>query len=222
MVRREDADEFPAIAVHGHGCGQAEYQGHEGALTDALADAAILAGAVVLCRIDSHGNAEGNHGLQGQLFDFRRRYEAGNRFRAKGIADRLQDQDAHGNDKELDGHGQAQAQMLPGKGPVKVPVGSGQAQHGKAAAHETQAEHGRYGLGDDQGDGRAGDAPAKGDNEQQGQGDIQERRHDEEIKRRPAVAEGPADAGQEIIAHHGYQAEDDDEHVTIGVVVEDI
>ena len=219
MVRREDADEFPAIAVHGNGCDQAERQGHEGALADALADAAVLAGAVVLGRIDGHGDAEGNHGLQGQLFDFRRRYEAGNGFGSKSIADRLEDQDAHGDDEELDGHGQTQAQVLPGKGPVEGPVGPGQAQHGKTAAHETQAEYGRNGLSDDQGDGRTGDAPAKDDDEQQGQGDVQEGRHDEEIEWSPAVAEGPADTGQEIITHHGHQAEYDDEHIMIGIVV---
>lgn len=221
MNGREQGDDVAAVKVHGHSRCRTEGQGDQGTLADAHTDAVKLTGTVVLRRIDGHGNAEGNHGLQGQLFDFRRRYEAGNRLRSEGVADRLEDQDPHGNDEELNRHGKAQAQVLPGKGPIKLPVRAGQTQHGKPLFHKDKTQDGRHALGDDQGDGRSRYAPAEDDDEQEGQCDVQERRDDEEIKGRPTVPQGPAYAGQEVVSHHGHESQNDDDHVVIGIVIED-
>ena len=89
VLRRKDGNQLLPVKQHSPNSKQAEAQRHEGTLPDTLSDAVVLLSAVILRRVDSHGDAEGNHRLQSQLFNPRRRYEARNGFRAKGIADRL-------------------------------------------------------------------------------------------------------------------------------------
>ena len=149
MVRREDADKFPAIAVHGNGCDQAERQGHEGALADALADAAVLAGAVVLGRIDGHAMPKEIMGCKAScsifVADTKPAMVSGPKvlqtdWRTRMPMEMMRNWTAMGRPRRRCCQAKA----------VEGPVGPGQAQHGKTAAHETQAEYGRNGLSDDQ------------------------------------------------------------------------
>lgn len=89
VLCRKDGNQLLPVKQHGPNGKHAEAQRHEGTLADALADAVVFLSAVILRRVDGHGDTEGNHGLQRQLFNPRRRDEARNGFGAKGIADRL-------------------------------------------------------------------------------------------------------------------------------------
>ena len=93
----------------------------------------------------------------------------------------------------------------------------GQEQPG-AAEDIQDAERHRHALGDDRRHTGTGHAHAQRSDEPEVEDDVEHRREDKEDQRHEAVADGPQQAGAEVIGKHDDDAEVDDDDIAVGVL----
>ncbi|EAU62763.1 conserved hypothetical protein [Stigmatella aurantiaca DW4/3-1] len=124
-VRDEDSQER-ARNRHGHrGDDQRDAAAEQAAPDEDLPDPVQAAGPDVLAGQGGDGHAEGHGGQEGDLIDARGGPERGRRDLAKAIDDAGDEDHADGDERLLNGGGQADAQRLPGDGAQVVEPGPG-------------------------------------------------------------------------------------------------
>ena len=130
----------------------------------------------------------------------------------------LQNDRARRDDTAHEAHGDALAEQLPIEAVLHMEVlFPGQEQPG-AAEDIQDAERHRHALRDDRRHTGTGHAHAQRSDEPEVEDDVEHRREDEEDQRHEAVADGPQQAGAEVIGKHDDDAEVDDDDIAVGVL----
>ena len=182
------------------------------------ADAVGMVRAVVLGDV---GRAGRGHRRQGHI---RKSEELSGRGvsrddqRTEAVDAVLQNDRARRDDAAHEAHGDALAEQLPIEAALHMEVlFPGQEQPG-AAEDIQDAERHRHALRDDRRHTGTGHAHAQHGDEPEVEDDVEHRREDEEDQRHEAVADGPQQAGAEVIGKHDDDAEVDDDDIAVGVL----
>jgi hypothetical protein len=179
-----------------------------GRLHDALPDAVRAAAAEVLGDEHRHRQAERLQQRDGEAVHPGRCRVGRHGVGAEGVEPHLHGQGADRDDRRLEAHRQAEAQVLGEVGPGDPPVRAVHVQHRHPPAHELQAEQDRQRLRHHGGQGGAADAEPQRADEQHHERDVEHAREGEEPQRRPGVADRPDDRGEEVEEHQRAGAEE--------------
>ena len=172
----------------------------------------------VLAHIGGHGRAQSVEGTAGEVAHPVAGRHCRHRCAAQTVHCRLQDHAADGGDGVLQSHGNAHAAEIfkvPGtEPPVRLPGH----QQRKLLDDVHQAGQPGAELRDHCGDGSSLHPHAEGDDKQQIQPHIQQRRQSQKHHRGAAVPQRPDQGGEQVVENGSGDAQKDDENVVVGVI----
>lgn len=184
-----------------------------GARFGALTDPVNVAGAHVLAGEGGHGVAEGKVGHHHKAVDAHHNGVAGHKGGAEGVCEGLDHQTGAGHDCLRQSGGQAQLHQLLGIALVQTEMLFSQVHHIPHGKELTQTETGGNELGDDGGDGHAGDPHAKLCHKKQVQSNVEAGGHDQVFQSAEGVAQPPKNAGGDVIKAHAGNSQEINAHI---------